>query len=121
MRVKHRPALDQRASLTSEIHSNPYNLKFYLQRAGCYEELGFADLAAGDAYRALLLTDEILDESGEYHERAIEALDAAHKQPNGVGEADGRADKPVNGDVNADSKDHSLSQNGHAGEARNST
>lgn len=46
----------------------------YLQRAIIYADLGYPDLAAGDAYRALLLTDEAKDEGFEYHEQAVEAL-----------------------------------------------
>ena len=67
--------LNQRDSYTLYIAENPYDCESYLQRAACYEKLGYPDLAAGDAYRALLLTDELLDESGEWHELAVEALE----------------------------------------------
>ncbi|KAM0796151.1 hypothetical protein BDR22DRAFT_812437, partial [Usnea florida] len=68
--------LNQRNSYTLHIAENPYNCEAYLQRAACYDKLGYPDLAAGDAYRALLLTDELLDESGEWHELAVEALES---------------------------------------------
>lgn len=66
--------LRNRAILTDLLSRSPYDPETYLERALCHEELGFPDLAAGDAYKALLLTDEALDESGEYHTAAIEAI-----------------------------------------------
>ncbi|KAL9045531.1 MAG: hypothetical protein Q9214_001438 [Letrouitia sp. 1 TL-2023] len=60
--------------LTQELSQNPYNPYLYLQRAYQYEILGYPDLAAGDGYRALLLADEILDESGEYYEQTLNAV-----------------------------------------------
>lgn len=64
-----------RQLLTSQLSNSPYECGCYLKRALCHELLGFPDLAVGDAYRALLLTDEVQDESGEYHEQAIEAIE----------------------------------------------
>ncbi len=64
----------ERQLLTSQLSNSPYECGCYLKRALCHELLGFPDLAVGDAYRALLLTDEVQDESGEYHEQAIEAI-----------------------------------------------
>lgn len=66
--------LRNRAILTDRLSQRPYDPETFLERALCHEELGFPDLAAGDAYKALLLTDEVLDESGEYHELAVEAI-----------------------------------------------
>jgi hypothetical protein len=66
--------LDKRAQLTVGLQSLPYDLILYLQRAVVHSELGYPDLAAGDAYRALLLTDEVLTEGFEYHEKAFESL-----------------------------------------------
>lgn len=40
--------------------------------AKAYRSLGYPDLAIGDAYKALLLVDEVVEE-GEYHEEALEA------------------------------------------------
>lgn len=45
----------------------------YLSRAIVYTRLGYPELAIGDAYRALLLLDDISDE-GEYHDSAVLAL-----------------------------------------------
>ncbi|KAM0346944.1 hypothetical protein ACHAPU_005284 [Fusarium lateritium] len=66
--------LDRRSQLTEGLSSLPYDLILYLDRAVIHSELGYPDLAAGDAYRALLLADEVLNEGFEYHEQAIESL-----------------------------------------------
>ncbi|KAL9575944.1 MAG: hypothetical protein Q9212_007535, partial [Teloschistes hypoglaucus] len=66
--------LKQRDLLTQQLLERPYSTFIYIERAWCYEELGYPDLGTGDAYRALLLTDEISDDSGEYHEEALEAF-----------------------------------------------
>lgn len=66
---------NERQLLTSQLSDSPYECGCYLKRALCHEILGFPDLAAGDAYRALLLTDEVQNESSEYHEQAIEAIE----------------------------------------------
>lgn len=64
----------KRATLTAALQSEPYDLITYLQRAQVYSDLGYPDLAVGDYYRALLLCDECANESFEYHEQALEAL-----------------------------------------------
>lgn len=46
-----------------------------MQLAVYYFRLQYPDLAAGSAYKALLLSDAISDESDEYHEQACEPLD----------------------------------------------
>ncbi|KFA63276.1 hypothetical protein S40285_07516 [Stachybotrys chlorohalonatus IBT 40285] len=66
--------LDRRAQLTDGLVSLPYDLVLYLERAVVHSDLGYPDLAAGDAYRALLLTDEVANEGFEYHEQASESL-----------------------------------------------
>ncbi|KAF4124223.1 SET [Geosmithia morbida] len=66
--------LSHRSHLTDSLVGDPYNVILYLERAVLYSDLGYPDLAAGDAYRALLLTDEIADEGLEYNERASNAL-----------------------------------------------
>ncbi|KAI4865894.1 hypothetical protein F4820DRAFT_418961 [Hypoxylon rubiginosum] len=68
--------LRQRQSLTDDLLARPYDLVLYIQRALIHADLAYPDLAAGDAYRALLLTDEVRDESFEYHQQALEALTA---------------------------------------------
>ncbi|KAI9763195.1 MAG: hypothetical protein M1840_000861 [Geoglossum simile] len=64
-----------RHNLTEQLYRHPYDLSLYIDRAKAYAQLGYPDLAASDAYRALLLTDEIRDETGEYHEEASLALE----------------------------------------------
>ncbi|KAI0879757.1 hypothetical protein GGS24DRAFT_11813 [Hypoxylon argillaceum] len=66
--------LHERHLLTQELLSNPYDIILYLKRAIVYSDLGYPDLASGDAYRALLLTDEIRNDGFEYHDRAVESL-----------------------------------------------
>ncbi|KAF7543674.1 hypothetical protein G7046_g9950 [Stylonectria norvegica] len=72
--ARHEQLLDRRSQLTEGLASLPYDLVLYLERAVVHSDLGYPDLAAGDAYRALLLTDEVLNESFEYHEQACESL-----------------------------------------------
>lgn len=66
--------LDRRQQLTDGLESLPYDLVLYLERAVVHADLAYPDLAAADAYRALLLTDEVANEGFEYHEQALEAL-----------------------------------------------
>ena len=68
--------LGRRRELTENLKDLPYDLVLYLDRAGVYSDLGYPDLAAGDAYRALLLTDEVLNEEFEYHGQALASLKA---------------------------------------------
>ena len=70
-------SLARREALTQELYSSPYSPYLYLERATCHQDLGYPDLAAGDAYKALLLIDDALDESVEYHEQALEAVNKA--------------------------------------------
>lgn len=62
---------DLLASLTEE---QPYSVLPYLELAWVYVRLGYPDLAAGIAYKALLLTDAIRDDCDEYHAQAYNAL-----------------------------------------------
>ncbi|KAL7946237.1 hypothetical protein V8C42DRAFT_29184 [Trichoderma barbatum] len=66
--------LERRQLLTEGLKSLPYDLVLYLERAAVYADLGYPDLAAGDAYRALLLTDEVVNDGFEYHDQAQESL-----------------------------------------------
>lgn len=88
--------MPERNRLTEELYHSPYDIRLYLERAIAYENLGFPDLAAGDAYRALLLTDEVQDDSGEYHHQALDALKLPHRQcetPKGVSNGANAASK----------------------------
>ena len=60
---------------TKEIREDPYNARTYLRRVGFFQYFGFWELAAGDAYKALLLTDDAQDPSSEYHARALAPLE----------------------------------------------
>ncbi|KAF2110086.1 hypothetical protein BDV96DRAFT_584335 [Lophiotrema nucula] len=82
--------LQQRLSALKELQARlpdePYSIVLRLELANGYKDLGYPDLAAGDAYKALLLIDEVLQD-GEYHE---EALSAARNDTNS-----GRAGRPT--------------------------
>ena len=65
---------DQWRLLTKRLCDSPYDAEHYLDRADLYQQLGFPDLATGDAYKALLLIDEVIDDSGEYHKVACDVL-----------------------------------------------
>jgi hypothetical protein len=73
-KARHEQLLDRRLQLTEGLASLPYDLVLYLERAVVYSNLGYPDLAAGDAYRALLLVDEVENDGYEYHEQALESL-----------------------------------------------
>lgn len=72
--ARHEQLLDRRLQLTEGLSSLPYDLILYLDRAVVHSDLGYPDLAASDAYRALLLVDEVFNEGFEYHEQALESL-----------------------------------------------
>ncbi|KAL5118368.1 hypothetical protein ACEQ8H_003717 [Pleosporales sp. CAS-2024a] len=59
-------------TLQQATPERPYSIHHRLELAEAYRRLGYPDLAAGDAYKALLLIDEVLEE-GEYHQEALEA------------------------------------------------
>lgn len=73
--------LQERQNLTAELLDSPYDLITYLKRAVVHSHLSYPDLAAGDAYKALLLTDEVRDESFEYHTQALEVLQQHFEGP----------------------------------------
>jgi hypothetical protein len=52
--------------------------------ANAYRGLGYPDLAIGDAYKALLLVDEVAEE-GEYHDEALEAANADYLSEKAAG------------------------------------
>jgi hypothetical protein len=63
---------DNLITLQRATSERPYSIAHRLEIAEAYECLGYPDLAAGDAYKALLLIDEVAEE-GEYHEEATAA------------------------------------------------
>ncbi|KUI64759.1 hypothetical protein VM1G_00737 [Cytospora mali] len=78
--------LDRREQLTDWLAESPYDLIRHLQRAVVYSNLGYPDLAAGDAYRALLLTDEVRNEGFEFHEQAVASLQSYSSSPDALPE-----------------------------------
>lgn len=62
--------LQARAQTTAQLYQDPHNPHLYLGRARHHEKLGFPDLAAADAYRALSLLESVVDPDGcEFHAR----------------------------------------------------
>lgn len=61
--------------MQQQTPEQPYSIVHRLRLAKAYRDLGYPDLAVGDAYKALLLVDEVAEE-GEYHEEAVEAANA---------------------------------------------
>ncbi|KAJ5573387.1 uncharacterized protein N7459_007814 [Penicillium hispanicum] len=62
--------LQARALKTTQLYADPHNPHLYLERARLHENLGFPDLAAADAYRALSLLESVVDPDGcEFHAR----------------------------------------------------
>ncbi|WPG98991.1 Hypothetical protein R9X50_00179300 [Acrodontium crateriforme] len=59
----------------SALHEEtPYCVPLYIVFASTYLQLGYPDLAAGEAYKALLLSDAVRDSSDDFHEPAFESL-----------------------------------------------
>ena len=56
--------LHARAAVTEKLYSDPHNPELHLQRGQIHEQLGFPDLAAADAYRALTLFESVVDPDG---------------------------------------------------------
>ncbi|EON69535.1 hypothetical protein W97_08795 [Coniosporium apollinis CBS 100218] len=67
-------------TLRENSAEKPYSISNHLALAEAYANLGYPDLCAGEAYKALLLVDELSDESGEYHELVVEAAEADIRQ-----------------------------------------
>lgn len=67
--------INELVGLQRQTPEQPYSIVHRLNLAKAYKSLGYPDLAIGDAYKALLLVDEVTEE-GEYHEEALEAANA---------------------------------------------
>ncbi|KAL4944002.1 hypothetical protein BDV06DRAFT_233966 [Aspergillus oleicola] len=70
--------LQERATATSELYADPHNPHRHLTRGQIHERLGFPDLAAADAYRALSLLDSVVDPDGcEFHARRRKEVESS--------------------------------------------
>jgi hypothetical protein len=67
-----RRRLNELLDLQQHTPNQPYSIVHRLKLAKTYRDLRYPDLAVSDAYKALLLIDEVV-EQGEYHEEAVEA------------------------------------------------
>ncbi|KAF2756340.1 hypothetical protein EJ05DRAFT_62582 [Pseudovirgaria hyperparasitica] len=65
--------MDSVLSLQKELSQDPYSVPLRIKLIEAYDTLKYPDLAAGEAYRAILLIDEVVDECGEFHEEALES------------------------------------------------
>ena len=62
--------LQSHTTKTSALYKDPHNPHLHLSRGLSHEKLGFPDLAAADAYRALSLLESVVDPEGcEFHAR----------------------------------------------------
>ncbi|CAK7263848.1 hypothetical protein SEPCBS119000_000708 [Sporothrix epigloea] len=66
--------LERRQQLTNALKEHPHDAIIYLRRALVYADLAYPDLAIGDAYRALLLTDEVIGGGDQYFEQVADSL-----------------------------------------------
>ncbi|MCJ1311159.1 hypothetical protein MMC25_004829 [Agyrium rufum] len=71
--------LQERADLTTALIQNPFDASRFLDRALCYQSLGYNDLACGDAYMALQILDELDDEDGEHYEAVFDGIQTKDK------------------------------------------
>jgi hypothetical protein len=73
---KNETTLKKRLAKLEELRdflpTHPYSIVLRLRLAKAYKDLGYPDLAVGDAYKALLLADE-LGEEGEFQEETLSA------------------------------------------------
>lgn len=72
--------LKKRSELTAAIKTTPYDPSLWLHRARIHSALQFPDLAAGDAYRALMLYEAAIDETSEAAEWIVWAQEAAEEE-----------------------------------------
>ena len=64
-------------SKTTDLYADPHNPFLHLARGYLYVDLGFPDLAAADAYRALALLDSVVDPDGyDFHARRATASES---------------------------------------------
>ncbi|KAL4950355.1 hypothetical protein BDW69DRAFT_202206 [Aspergillus filifer] len=78
------PLLDERASATTALYADPHNPTRHLTRGQIHERLGFPDLAAADAYRALSLLDSVVDPDGcEFHARRRKEVEPSEQSVQG--------------------------------------
>ncbi|KAI9893592.1 MAG: hypothetical protein M1814_006388 [Vezdaea aestivalis] len=75
----HQEWLSERNRLTEVLKTSKYDFHLYIKRAYAHKNLGFPDLAVGDADKALLLTNELVDDGAEYHDEVLAAATLAYR------------------------------------------
>lgn len=84
--------LQTHSEKTSQLYTDPHNPHRHLSRGVINHQLGFSDLAAADAYRALSLLESVVDPDGcEFHARRVDASQTENKN----GDEDGYHGKPI--------------------------
>lgn len=68
------------------LETRPYCIDTYISIARKYSCLGYPDLAAGAAYKALLLADAVCDAADDYHDLALDDVLDRHERPTDVSE-----------------------------------
>lgn len=90
-------------SKTAHLYADPHNPFLYLERGFIFEDLGFSDLAAADAYRALTLLDSVVDPDGcEFHARRQVTPTNAARSGGVTNGADEKDDADADADADAD-------------------
>lgn len=69
---KLRAELDWLHALHARLTTCAYDIELYMELAEVYSRLAYLDLAAGAAYKALMLVDAAQDEYEDYYETIIE-------------------------------------------------
>ena len=84
-------------NLQCHILTAPYRVDHRLDLALAYRQCQYPDLAAGEAYLALLLIDEAEDESSDYYEQTIAATKDVILSKNRSSENGGRSSSEQTG------------------------
>lgn len=84
---------------TTTLYSDPHNPHNHLARGHTHYALGFSDLAAADAYRALSLLESVVDPEGcEFHARRVVRSSPAGIEGGDVRDGEGNGEDGEDGD-----------------------
>lgn len=88
--------------MADRLEESPYSLPLRIRLSLSYFYLQYPDLATGEAYKALLLADAVIDESDEYHEQAREAVEGWLAENGKGGDASARGHKARGEDADSE-------------------
>lgn len=87
--------LQHHSEKTSQLYADPHNPHRHLSRGLANHQLGFSDLAAADAYRALSLLESVVDPDGcEFYARRVD-VDASQAEKQDDEEEDEDDGEPI--------------------------